>query len=149
MLVWHGARARVVALVTSAVATASLLLVQFVLAGFGNAFHGMVTQPVFDLRGGRRLPIPPSWSTYDGYLQDLADGRPRGWPLPTLAGPHQLFLWFFATLVAIALLVGTGIWAMRNGRPSADPGRCSPPACSRWASSPRRSSAPTPRTSRG
>ena len=118
VLVWRAPRARTVALIASAVATASLLLVQFVVAGFGNAFRGMITQPVFDLRGGRRLPIPPSWSSYDGYLQDLADHRPRGWPLPTLAGPHQLFLWFLASLVAIALLVGTGIWAMRK-RPNA------------------------------
>ena len=118
VLAWRAPRARAVALVTSAVATASLLLVQFVVAGFGNAFRGMFTQPVFDLRGGRRLPVPPSWSSYDGFLQDLADARPRGWPLPTLAGPHQLFLWFLANLVAIGLLVGTGIWAMRR-RPNA------------------------------
>ena len=118
VLVWRAPRARLVALVSSAVLTASLLLVQFVLAGFGNAFRGMVSQPVFDLRGGRRLPIPPSWSSYDGYLQDLADARPRGWPLPTLPGPNQLFLWFLANVVAIALLVGTGIWAMRK-RPEA------------------------------
>ncbi len=118
VLMWRAPRARAVALVTSTVTTASLLLVQFVVAGFGNAFRGMFTQPVFDLRGGRRLPVPPSWSSYDGFLQDLADSRPRGWPLPTLAGPHQLFLWFLANLAAIALLVGTGIWAIRR-RPTA------------------------------
>jgi len=118
VLVWRAPRVRAVALVTSAAATASLLVVQFVLAGFGPAFRGMVLDPVFKLRGGRRLPVPPSWGSYDGFLQDLADSRPRGWPLPTLAGPHQLFLWFFANLVAIGMLVGTGIWSMRR-RPNA------------------------------
>ena len=34
-----------------------------------NVFEGMVVEPIFDLRGGRRLPLPPSFDHYDGFLQ--------------------------------------------------------------------------------
>ena len=118
VIAWRAPRARVVPLLVSAAATASLVLVQFVLAGFDNAFRGMVLEPVFDLRPGRRLPVPPSWGALDGFLQQVGDIPVRvTWPLPTLASSQQLFLWFFGNLAAIALLVGVGIWALRR-----DPG---------------------------
>ena len=31
--------------------------------------QGMFIEPVFDLRGGRSLPVPPSWNDFDGFLQ--------------------------------------------------------------------------------
>lgn len=119
VILWRAPRPRVIAMLASAAATASLVLVQFLTAGFENAFRGMVIDPVFNLRGGRRLPIPPAWSSYDGFLQNVGDVRPLRWPLPTLAGPHQLFLWFVAALFAAALLIGTGIWAIRRDPSSA------------------------------
>lgn len=115
VLVWGAPRRRAVALVGAAAATASLVLVQFALAGFGNAFRGMVLEPVFDLRPGRRLPVPPSWGRLDGFLQQVGDIPDRlRWPLPVPATSHQLFLWFFANLLAIAVLVGVGAWALRR-----------------------------------
>jgi len=118
VLVWKAPRRRVLALLGAAVATGSLVLVQFAMAGFGNAFRGMVLEPVFDLRPGRRLPVPPSWGTLDGFLQKVGDiPNPLRWPLPVPASSHQLFIWFFANLAAIGILVGVGAWALRR-----DPG---------------------------
>jgi hypothetical protein len=115
VLVWGAPRRRAVALLASAAATASLVLVQFAMAGFGNAFRGMVLEPVFDLRPGRRLPVPPSWGTLDGFLQRVGDIPDRlPWPVPTLPSSNQLFLWFFANLAAIAVLVGVGVWSVRR-----------------------------------
>lgn len=115
VLVWRAPRRRVVALLGATVATASLVLVQFVMAGFGNAFRGMVLEPVFDLRPGRRLPVPPSWGTLDGFLQKVGDiPNPLRWPLPTPPPSNQLFIWFFANLAAIAALVVVGAWATRR-----------------------------------
>ena len=44
-------------------------IVQLATAGPYNTFKGMVLDPVVYLRGGRRLPIPPSWDHLDGFLQ--------------------------------------------------------------------------------
>ena len=118
VLVWKAPRRRVIALLGAATATASLVLIQFVMAGFGNAFRGMVLEPVFDLRPGRHLPVPPSWGTLDGFLQKVGDiPNPLRWPLPVPAASHQLFLWFFANLAAIGILVVVGAWRLRR-----DPG---------------------------
>jgi len=118
VIAWRAPRPRVVAMLASAAATASLLVVQLVMAGFENGLRGMVLEPVFDLRPGRRLPVPPSWGTLDGFLQQVGDIPARlRWPLPTLPTSNQLFLWFFANLAAIATLVVVGAWALRR-----DPG---------------------------
>lgn len=115
VLVWRAPRRRVVALLGAAAATASLVLIQFVMAGFANAFRGMVLDPVFKLRPGRRLPVPPSWGSLDGFLQRVGDAPDQlPWPLPTLPSSNQLFLWFFFNLGAIAVLVGVGVWAVRR-----------------------------------
>ena len=66
--------------------------------------HG--ARPVFHLRGGRSLPIPPPWSHLDGFLQRagaLAAAR-RGRSRRSRAS-QQLFLWFFLLLGAIGFLV--------------------------------------------
>jgi hypothetical protein len=119
VIMWGAPRRRTVALVVSAAATASLVLVQFVLAGFENAFRGMVLEPVFDLRPGRRLPIPPGWHQFDGFPQIVASQRrPPWWPVPTFAPPKQLFFWFFVNLAAIAFVTLVGIWAVRRRRTS-------------------------------
>ena len=115
VLVWKAPRRRVVALLGAATATASLVLIQFVMAGFGNAFRGMILDPVFKLRPGRGLPVPPSWGRLDGFLQRVGDApNPLWWPFPMLPQSNQIFIWFFLNLAAIATLVGVGIWAMRR-----------------------------------
>jgi hypothetical protein len=90
-----------------AVPVLSLYLVHLALSGPGNVIRGMLIEPVFDLRGGRSLPRPPSWNTFDGALQKVALLRPQPWPLPALASPHQAYLWFWllplVTLAVVAL----------------------------------------------
>jgi hypothetical protein len=114
VVVWKAPRRRVVSLLVALVATTALYLVQVAMAGFHDAFNGMVLDPLFHLRGGRHLPIPPAWSHYQSYLQIIGDTKLLPWPLPTLAGPHQLFLFFFALVGAIAFLVAVAVRSMRR-----------------------------------
>ena len=51
-------------------------VVQLATAGPYNTFKGMVLDPVVYLRGGRRLPIPPSWDHLDGPLQEAVEMVP-------------------------------------------------------------------------
>ncbi len=70
-------------------------LVHAVLVGPGVAFQGMVLDPVFKLRGGRSLPIPPPWGHLDGFLERSRATVPPQWPIPSLDTSQQLFVWFF------------------------------------------------------
>ncbi|MFN8017786.1 MAG: acyltransferase [Acidimicrobiales bacterium] len=97
-----------------AVPVVSLYLVHLALSGPGNAIRGMFIEPVFSLRGGRSLPRPPSWDTFDGALQKVALLRPQPWPLPSLASPHQAFIWFFLLPIATFFVVGVGWWRVRS-----------------------------------
>ena len=92
------------------VAGAAPILVHLVMAGPAAAWRGMVIEPVFDLRDGRRLPIPPSATDLDGFLQKIAEIDALDWPAP-LNTPQQLRAWFFVLLVTAAVLVGVGRWA--------------------------------------
>lgn len=93
-----------------AVPVLSLYLVHLALSGPANAVRGMFIEPVFDLRGGRSLPRPPSWDTFDGALQKVALLRPQPWPLPSLASPHQAYIWFFLLPLATAFVLAVGAW---------------------------------------
>ncbi|MEZ5137775.1 MAG: hypothetical protein R2711_03055 [Acidimicrobiales bacterium] len=73
----------------------------------------MFLEPVFDLRGGRSLPRPPSWDTFDGALQKVALLRPQPWPLPALHSPAQAFVWFFLLPLATLFVVAVGVWRVR------------------------------------
>ncbi len=87
-------------------------------AGPGHVFQGMVIDPVFRLRGGRSLPIPPPWGHLDGFLQQAGALAQLSWPIfPTLARPHELFLWFFLLLFAIAFVLWQG-WRATRADPS-------------------------------
>jgi hypothetical protein len=90
-------------------------VVHIAMAGFGNAFHGMVTQPVFELRGGRRLPLPPSWDSFDGFLQRAGALAEPPWPLPAPPSPAQLSLWLGLLLAANVVLLVAGARAARRG----------------------------------
>jgi hypothetical protein len=96
--------------------------VQIALAGPGHAFFGMVLQPVFDLRAGRRLPLPPSWSHLDGFLQGAGELNAPQWPVHWPAVPAQLTLWFLLMLAASAVL-GVAGWRSRHELTGALPGR--------------------------
>jgi hypothetical protein len=69
---------------------------------------------VFDLRGGRHLPIPPSPDHVDGFLQGAGALDQPPWPFPAPSGPRQLWLWFFALLLAGVVLVVAGVIARRR-----------------------------------
>src|SRR5262249_61601433 len=95
---------------------------QIATAGLGHAFQGMVIDPVFRLRGGRSLPIPPSWGHFDGFLQKAGALAQISWPFPALARPHELFIWFFLLLGAIAFVLWQG-WRGGGAGPGSIPAR--------------------------
>ncbi len=91
-------------------------LVHMAMAGPSKVFEGMVLQPVFDLRGGRKLPVPPPWDHLDGFLQRSGAIMPGHWPLPALHVSSQLFVWFFALLASVVFLLAVAIWDVRRDR---------------------------------
>ena len=93
---------------------ASPYLVHVAMAGITPAVRGMVLDPVFYLRGGRRLPIPPSPTELEGFLQKAGDLEPFGWPLPMVPTPAQITIWFFLLLASVATLVVLGIVLVRR-----------------------------------
>ena len=99
-------------------AVLSLFIVHFAMAGLGDSIQGMVIDPVFHLRGGRRLPLPPSWNHFDGFLVQLADDEAIRWPIPHLRGPAQLTVWFFVLLGSVVALAATA-WRVRRREPDA------------------------------
>jgi hypothetical protein len=97
-----------------AIPVTALYLLHLALSGPRAAIEGMFIEPVFDLRGGRSLPRPPSWDSFDGALQKVALLRPQQWALPALASPQQSFVWFFLLLGVTAFTVGVGWWRVRR-----------------------------------
>ena len=89
-------------------------LVHLAMAGPRAAVEGLVIEPVFDLRGGRHLPLPPSTDRYDGFLQGAGALDQPPWPLPAPSGPRQLWLWLFALLAAGVVLLLAGFLAHRR-----------------------------------
>src|SRR5262249_16769933 len=87
-------------------------------AGPGHVFQGMVIDPLFNLRGGRGLPVPPGWSHLDGVLDPARPLQHISWPLPQLAVAHQLFLWFFFLLLTNAFLLFVA-WRATRRAPAA------------------------------
>jgi hypothetical protein len=84
--------------------------VHVAMVGVSRAFQGMVMDPVFHLRAGRALPRPPSFGRLDGSLQAIAELVPPWWKVPHLSAAKELFLWFFAALVAPVVL----LWIARR-----------------------------------
>jgi hypothetical protein len=109
---WGPRRIRMITLGAGA-ATTSLMLVHIAMAGIGPAVKGMVIEPVFRLRAGRSLPVPPSWDQVDGYLQKGGLLRTDGWPLPMLSISHQIVLWFWLAVIA-AIGLAVGVWTLRG-----------------------------------
>ena len=99
------------------VAGCSPYLVHLAMAGPGNVLRGLVIEPVFDLRGGRHLPLPPSTDRFDGFLQGAGALDQAPWPLPAPSGPRQLWLWLLALLaVGIVLVVAGWVSRRRTGQ---------------------------------
>jgi hypothetical protein len=92
--------------------------IQLATAGIGDSVRGMVLDPVFHLRGGRGLPIPPPWSHVDGFLQRAGLLQQLRWPIPALRASQQLSLWFFLLLGVVVFSVVQGVTAVRADRAS-------------------------------
>ena len=86
------------------------------IAGIGPSWQGMVTEPVFELRPGRALPVPPTWGELDGALQALTENPVDSpwWGIPALGASQQLFVWFFALMVIAVGSVAFGVWRWRR-----------------------------------
>lgn len=104
-------------LVISSLVGVSPYLVHLATAGPGNVIEGMFIEPVFELRGGRSLPLPPNVHDYDGFLQRAGTLDEPPWPFPSPPGPIQLGLWLLALLVGCAVLLAAGRRCARDGRP--------------------------------
>lgn len=85
------------------------------MAGVGNVVEGLILDPVFELRAGRSLPFPPSWSHFDGFLQRVGALIEPSWPLPAPGSPAQLTLWVGLLFAVTAALVAAGVAATRRG----------------------------------
>jgi len=119
-VVGHATRRR---LTIGAVAGLSPMLVHVALAGPGHAFFGMVVQPVFQLRAGRHLPLPPSWGHFDGFLQRAGALNAPPWPVPWPPSPAQLTLWLGLLVAVVVLLLYAGWRIARDHQPATLQGR--------------------------
>ncbi len=107
-------RSRVRRLLAGLAAGVSLYLVHAATAGPGNAVRGMILDPVFFLRGGRRLPLPPPPDHLDGFLQRAGAVFQLDWPQPSLSTAAQITVGFFVLLGAVGFLVAVGWWRVRR-----------------------------------
>jgi hypothetical protein len=117
VVLWGLDRAGRRRLITWSAIGVSPYLVHLAMAGPGNVIRGMVIEPVFDLRAGRRLPLPPNLHDYDGFLQRAGTLDEPPWPFPHPPGPLQLVLWLGLLLGVSGLLLLAGWRAKRDGRP--------------------------------
>jgi hypothetical protein len=93
-------------------------LVHLALAGPGNSITGMVTQPVFELRPGRRLPFPPPSDDYTSFLNRAFAFRDFPWPLPAFRQPMQIAVWFWVLVAVSVVMVAIAVWSKRAGSPN-------------------------------
>jgi hypothetical protein len=84
------------------------------MAGPGNVVDGLFLEPVFKLRPGRALPLPPSWGSFDGFLQRAGLLIEPPWPLPAPDSPAQLTLWFALLVATVVVLVLAGVGVVRR-----------------------------------
>jgi hypothetical protein len=103
-------------------ATLALYIPHVLMSGVGNSVQGMFIEPVLELRGGRTLPVPPSWGEIDGFLQRAGALRRTGWPFPMPELSQQIHLWFW--LVPISIIVTLlAAWRLRQREPGSDRAR--------------------------
>ncbi len=115
--VWWGLeRPRRRPLLLGLVATCLLYIPHLLISGIGPSIQGMFLEPVFELRDGRSLPVPPSWGAIDGFLQRAGTFRPEGWALPMPAISHQIHLWFWLVPLSIGLNLFAA-WRLRRRAP--------------------------------
>ena len=115
VLAWDLDRRDRTRLVGWTLAGLSPYLVHVAMAGPGNIVQGLFVEPVFELRPGRSLPLPPSWGSFDGFLQRAGVLIEPPWPLPAPASPAQLSLWFLLLVASVAVLLVAGLLVRRSG----------------------------------
>jgi hypothetical protein len=98
------------------VLTCLLYIPHLLISGVGASVQGMLLEPVFELRDGRALPVPPSWGAIDGFLQRAGTFRPEGWALPMPAISQQIFAWFWLVPLSIAVNL-LAAWLLRRRLP--------------------------------
>jgi phage shock protein PspC (stress-responsive transcriptional regulator) len=121
-LCWELPRSRTTRLLGGIAAGVAPYAIHLAMAGPGNAVRGMILDPLIHLRGGRSLPIPPSWSHLDGFLQRSGAFQQIPWPLPSLSASKELFLWFFLLLLVDAFLLVVG-WRVTRANPGSSRAR--------------------------
>ncbi len=94
----------------------SLYLVQVAMAGLHNTIEGIIVTPVFKLRAGRRLPVPPRLSQFDGFLIGAGEHGALKWAIPRIPAPAQLTVWFFLLLFSLVLLAAVSFYLWRHAR---------------------------------
>lgn len=114
-------------LVVGLLASLALYIPHVLTSGVGASIRGMFVEPVFELRAGRSLPVPPSFGHVDGFLQRAGSLRVTGWPLPMLPVSVQIFTWFLLVPGSIAVVVFAA-WHLRRRRPGTDRARSYWPA---------------------
>jgi hypothetical protein len=98
-------------------------IVHIIQAGPNNVLQGMILDPIFRLRGGRRLPLPPPWGRFDSFLDRAAQLiKPPPWPFPTPPKAGQIPLWLGLLLASVALLLIVARMRLRRD-PSSSRGR--------------------------
>lgn len=118
-VLWRAPKAALRRAIVGLMAGVSPMLIHLVTAGVGNVINGMIIDPVFRLRGGRTLPLPPSWTELQVYMQRLAAYAPMPWPFPHLDLPAEVAAWFWLVPVTAFVVVGAGVTARRSA--PADP----------------------------
>lgn len=112
------------AITIAAVAAGAISMwIHLVQAGPRAVIRGVFIDPVFELRGGRELPRPPSWSHLDGALQIIAEKVAPSWPIPHIGESRQLFLWFFILPVSALFVLAIGMQAHRRSHSGDGAGR--------------------------
>lgn len=106
-------------LVVGLLGTLALYIPHVLTSGIGASVNGMFVEPVFELRAGRSLPVPPSFGHVDGFLQRAGSLRVTGWPLPMPPVSVQIFTWFLLVPGSIAVVVFAA-WRLRRTRPGSD-----------------------------
>lgn len=116
---WQLGRRRRVSMAAGALVTLAAYVPHLLVAGPAEALRGMVVEPVFELRGGRSLPIPPSFGELDGYLQRAGGVRVLWWPLSAELIAPQVAMWFVLVIATTVALVLGGWWCRRRSSPLA------------------------------
>lgn len=117
--VWRPTVERLKPLIRGGVIGLLPFLVHLFRAGPKDVLKGMFVEPVFRLRPGRSLPVPPPFSHLDGWLQKAAGLRTLGWALPAPTSAQQVAVWFWLVPLSALFVCAVGVWAVRRDPASA------------------------------